>query len=1703
MRKAVASLLLVPFFLQMAPVADAATQTIGGSGSSGTQTISGNASNGTQTIGGGQSSFGTQSIGGSSSSTGTQTIGGSSTNGTQTISGSNNSSGTQTIGGNNTSSTGTQTISSNGSFGTQTIGGSNSSNGTQTIGGTNNTSSTGTQTIGSGTSSSTGTQTIGGNTSSSTGTQTIGGNTSSSTGTQTIGGNTSSSTGTQTIGGNTSSSTGTQTIGGNTSSSTGTQTIGGNTSSSTGTQTIGGGTQTGRPSVTLLQAINITATSATLLYNGSDPDANDSLSYTVCLRNVSQNGSNVCSVTNNEYFTASNLVANSQYQWTVTVADPVGQGSTVNGPLSFNTLAQQPANQAPTISLTSLTSTNNSVTLTWSANDDSGTAGLQYDICFSNDINGVTFNCPASISGVMFYTITGLQPGTTYYATVRARDGMYTVYANNGPQGVSTSGSQTNPGNRVPSVTLNTASTTTNSANFSWTGGNVDNGETLTYRLCVDTNLNTLLQNCTSQNTNTSATRSSLSANTTYFWTVLVSDGTYNDVQAANGPQSFVTTGSGSNHAPVVTQLNPANAAITNATVTSLQWSGTDQDNDALTYSVYVKEVAQGTTVTHDELLQPVNRVISGTSQLSYNYTTQVQNSARSIYWMVVAADAQTTGESAVRFFVFQPQGTPSQLTVTMLNPANGSVQPVQGTYQLQWMGSSANPIVYDVYAMEVDQLSPVQNFTNSDIAQSQNLRVSGTSATSFNISVTPGRRLFWTIRANDGQTTSFPASGPFRFDVQTNTQNNVNTILTVTDTNGNSITSFNQTTTVRAQLRITNNTGTAQTLNFPTQQQYRFRVVNNANNTIVRNSDFNVNFGQNPSQLTIQPGQTQIFTYDWDQRDNNGLLVPAGTYRIEGELTTNPVTITSPIVVTLGNGTNPVNSAPVFTSFLPSNGTNFTSANNITLSWSATDADNNPLSYALYLTSQPVGQAAPSLATVMQAANQVNIANTATQYSFTPTLGQQYFWVVTVTDNIIATPVVGGTMPFTFTINQNAPANNAPVATLLTPGAAATSPAVNLTTTGSTTLQWTGTDADTADVPNLMYRVYVLDVPLTDTTTYTTAQIAQQANLRTTTNLTSTTYTTSDQRRIWWTVDVTDLRVTNSLPAFNGPFTFTVNSSGTVNPGNLVPNLVVSATPGGQNSQQTFNQLEMSYIHLALTNTSSTPQVLTFPNGNQVQVDVRDASNNVIFTQTLSGATSITVPANGVYNFPAIAWNGANSTTGARNTGTYTANATLLASGLSLTIPSQTFTLTTVATGGGSGGGGGGGGGSGVGSGGGGTSVDIASALNLPTTDTGARTWYGPVNFASSNGQVNIDLTHTDYATGFCAKWSKDTIVTTQNGQRFIGSYAPIQRFESDHVDSVIRSRLPQGANMLYPMYMQYGNLNELYSKPVTICGTLPEDIRAKATNANNIAILGYDPQAGQWVRLGSLANIPDGKTFSFAINKSMIIGFFEVGGSVIPGGDNGQTNPTDPQADDTFCRNFGSPFTDTKGHWADYYVCRLYRRGIVTGYLEGTLKGLFGPDRSITRAELTKILVQMNGISVTGATGNGGFRDVTGNEWFAPYVVAAKQAGIVDGYDDGYFRPFRNINRAEALKVILLSSGLATKGSVDAQQLSERADADNFAGFRDIPEDQWFSGYISLGRSLGIVSGSDGLFHAGNELTRAEMAKIAFFVLELKDAK
>lgn len=87
------------------------------------------------------------------------------------------------------------------------------------------------------------------------------------------------------------------------------------------------------------------------------------------------------------------------------------------------------------------------------------------------------------------------------------------------------------------------------------------------------------------------------------------------------------------------------------------------------------------------------------------------------------------------------------------------------------------------------------------------------------------------------------------------------------------------------------------------------------------------------------------------------------------------------------------------------------------------------------------------------------------------------------------------------------------------------------------------------------------------------------------------------------------------------------------------------------------------------------------------------------------------------------------------------------------------------------------------------------------------------------------------------------------------------------------------------------------------------------------------------------------------------------------------------------------------------------------------------FQPDRTVNRAEFLKIILEAADIAA--AEANSDFPDVPKDAWFAGYVAAGQDFGIIQGYPDGTFKPEKTVNTAEALKMAYKALNIATKAS------------------------------------------------------------------------
>lgn len=118
----------------------------------------------------------------------------------------------------------------------------------------------------------------------------------------------------------------------------------------------------------------------------------------------------------------------------------------------------------------------------------------------------------------------------------------------------------------------------------------------------------------------------------------------------------------------------------------------------------------------------------------------------------------------------------------------------------------------------------------------------------------------------------------------------------------------------------------------------------------------------------------------------------------------------------------------------------------------------------------------------------------------------------------------------------------------------------------------------------------------------------------------------------------------------------------------------------------------------------------------------------------------------------------------------------------------------------------------------------------------------------------------------------------------------------------------------------------------------------------------------------------------------------------------------------------------------------------------------------------------------------------DLNGTEEYYNDIAALIDKHIISGYPDGTFRPTQPVNRAEALKMIMLGAGL-----LDPEDPTPDVDLTQSA-FSDTDTTAWYGPYISLGVKKNIVRGyPDGTFHPEAPVNMAETMKMLVNTFEL----
>lgn len=153
---------------------------------------------------------------------------------------------------------------------------------------------------------------------------------------------------------------------------------------------------------------------------------------------------------------------------------------------------------------------------------------------------------------------------------------------------------------------------------------------------------------------------------------------------------------------------------------------------------------------------------------------------------------------------------------------------------------------------------------------------------------------------------------------------------------------------------------------------------------------------------------------------------------------------------------------------------------------------------------------------------------------------------------------------------------------------------------------------------------------------------------------------------------------------------------------------------------------------------------------------------------------------------------------------------------------------------------------------------------------------------------------------------------------------------------------------------------------------------------------------------------------------------------------------------------------------------------------YIKGYGDNTFGPNRTITRAEVAMIFARLSiNQSVSGAPQ---FKDVKAGDWYKTAVDIVARQGVVKGYEDGTFRPNQPITRREFAAIAARYAG----------------NIDTWRTFRDVPSTDWAYTLINRVGGAGWITGyEDNTFRPNNNITRAEVVAIVNRMLNRKADK
>ncbi|WP_341301991.1 cadherin-like beta sandwich domain-containing protein [Lysinibacillus sp. FSL H8-0500] len=151
--------------------------------------------------------------------------------------------------------------------------------------------------------------------------------------------------------------------------------------------------------------------------------------------------------------------------------------------------------------------------------------------------------------------------------------------------------------------------------------------------------------------------------------------------------------------------------------------------------------------------------------------------------------------------------------------------------------------------------------------------------------------------------------------------------------------------------------------------------------------------------------------------------------------------------------------------------------------------------------------------------------------------------------------------------------------------------------------------------------------------------------------------------------------------------------------------------------------------------------------------------------------------------------------------------------------------------------------------------------------------------------------------------------------------------------------------------------------------------------------------------------------------------------------------------------------------------------------GIIQGYEDGTFRPNESISRQHVAALITRAFSFESVRTTDD--FSDVPPMNPYYEAIRTLQQAGMIDGTEEGMFLPTEKMTRAQLAKVLVGMMELTPEGTTS---------------FSDVSSDHWGAGYIATLEREGIALGDNGYFYPNKPVTRAQFVTFLYRIMYMQ---